>query len=45
MKLNVDGSVHLETGTARAGGTVRNEFGEWEDGFTVKLGCSTVEEA
>ena len=44
MKLNVDGSVHLDMGTVGAGGTTRNELGEWEDGFTMKLGCNTLEE-
>ena len=31
--------------SVRVGGALRNKNGDWEDGFTTRLGCSTMEEA
>ena len=45
MKLNVDGSFHIGTRIKGAGGVLRNESGVWEDGYTTRLECSTIEEA
>ena len=44
-KLNVDGSLNVVIPSARAGGALRNENGDWEDGFTTRLGTSKIERA
>ena len=31
--------------SAGAGGALRNENGDWEDGFTARLGSNKIEEA
>ncbi|PRQ16167.1 putative ribonuclease H-like domain-containing protein [Rosa chinensis] len=45
FKLNVDGSCHKNTGIICAGGALRNDKGEWMNGFAVKLGIGQVVEA
>ena len=44
-KLNVDGSLNVVILNVGAGGALRNENGDWEDGFTARLGSSKIEEA
>ena len=44
-KLNVDDSLNVVIPSAGAGGALRNENGDWEDGFTARLGSSKIEEA
>ncbi|XP_062021310.1 uncharacterized protein LOC133737845 [Rosa rugosa] len=45
LKLNVDGSLHKNTGIICAGGALRNDRGEWMNGFSAKLGIGQVIEA
>ena len=44
-KLNVDGSLNVVIPSARVGDALRNENGDWEDGFTARLGSNQIEEA
>ncbi|KAL6194707.1 hypothetical protein ACLB2K_035784 [Fragaria x ananassa] len=45
IKLNVDGSLHKNTGIICVGGVLRNDRGEWLNGFSAKLGIGQVLEA
>ncbi|KAL6221385.1 hypothetical protein ACLB2K_009136 [Fragaria x ananassa] len=45
FKLNVDGSLHKNTGIICAGGVLQNDRGEWLNGFSAKLGIGQVLEA
>jgi len=43
MRLNTDGSVKGNVGSAGAGGVIRNDRGEWVSGFSEYLGhCSSM---
>ena len=44
-KLNVDGSLNVVISSAGVEGALRNENGDWEDGFTTRLGSSNIQEA
>ena len=44
FKLNVDGS-RTRAGAIGAGGTIRNELGDWHSGFMVNIGCGEVLQA
>ena len=44
-KLNVDGSLNVVIPSTGAGGALRNENGDWEDGFIARLGSNQIEEA
>ncbi|KAK9921201.1 hypothetical protein M0R45_029722 [Rubus argutus] len=44
-KLNVDGSLHKGLGIMCAGGVIRNDKGEWMNGFVANLGSGQVLEA
>ena len=45
VKVNTDGCVHGGTGMAKAGGIIINEEGVWLGGFSINLGCCSVEGA
>ena len=44
-KLNMDGGVHECSGIAGARGVLRNEEGLLIHGFSINLGCCSVQEA
>ena len=39
------GNRKARLGSTGAGGALRNENEDWEDGFTARLGSSKIEEA
>ena len=43
--MNIDGSMVENHETTGAGGLVRDENGTWKGDFTVRLSCSSIEEA
>ena len=43
VKLNIDGSTLKESGTAGAGGTIKDATERWISGFTTQLGDYLIE--
>lgn len=43
--INTDGSVNLRDKNAGCGGVIRDDKGDWIIGFSMSIGCCSVEEA